>query len=127
MAVEVLQHINIRAADVERSKDFYVRVLGLRVGPRPPVASFGYWLYLGGEPVIHLVQRAPDSPPAAATGAIDHVAFRGVDLAETRGVLQAQGVPFREALIPRDGTVQLFLHDPDGVKIELNFDPACPP
>ena len=41
MAVDVLQHINIHAADVGRSKDFYVRVLGLRVGPRPPVQSIG--------------------------------------------------------------------------------------
>jgi catechol 2,3-dioxygenase-like lactoylglutathione lyase family enzyme len=126
MAVDVLQHINIHAADVERSKDFYVRVLGLQVGPRPPVASFGYWLYLGGEPVIHLVRRAPDSRPAAGSGAIDHVAFRGVNLAATRDVLHEEGVTYREAVIPRDGTVQLFFSDPDGITIELNFRP-CPP
>jgi len=123
MAVDVLQHINIHAADVERSKDFYVRVLGLRVGPRPPVASVGYWLYLGAQPVVHLVQRKTEVPPAAGNGAIDHVAFHGTDLDSTRRVLQAAGVPFREAVIPRDRSTQLFVHDPDGIKIELNFDP----
>ena len=122
MAVDALQHVNIHAADVERSREFYVRVLGLQVGPRPPVASFGYWLYLGGQPVIHLVQRAADAPPPGASGAIDHVAFRGIDLAATRDVLRAEGVPFREAVIPRDQSIQLFVHDPDGVKIELNFE-----
>ena len=123
MGVDVLQHINIHTAEVDRSKDFYVRVLGLRVGPRPPVATVGYWLYLGAQPVIHLVERPADAPPGQGTGAIDHVAFHGTDLASTRGILHAEGVSFRETVIPRDGTIQLFLHDPNGVKIELNFDP----
>jgi len=122
MAVDVLQHINIHAADAERSKDFYVRVLGLSVGPRPPVASVGYWLYLGAQPVVHLVQRTTQAAPGVGTGAIDHVAFHGTDLDSTRRVLQAEGVPFREEVIPRDRSVQLFVHDPDGIKIELNFD-----
>ena len=123
MAVDVLQHINIHAADVERSKDFYVRILGLRVGPRPPVESVGYWLYLGAQPVIHLVQIQADGPLAQGKSAIDHVAFHGTDLVSTRGVLHAEGVSFREAVIPHDRSIQLFFHDPDGVKIELNFDP----
>ena len=123
MAVDVLQHINIHAADAERSKDFYVRVLGLRVGPRPPVASVGYWLYLGAQPVVHLVQRTTDVASARGSGAIDHVAFHGTDLDSTRQVLHTAGVPFHEAVIPRDRSIQLFVHDPDGIKIELNFDP----
>ena len=127
MAVDMLQHINIHVADVERSKQFYTRVLGLRVGPRPPVASVGYWLYLGDQPLIHLVQRpAAGNLPTAGNGAVDHVAFHGIDLDATRRLLQADGLSFHETVIPRDGTIQLFVHDPDGVKIELNFD-SCPP
>ena len=122
MPVDALQHINIRARDVERTRDFYVRILGLRVGDRPPFTSTGYWLYLGAEPVIHLVQKMSDEPPSAATtGAIDHVAFRGIDLEGTRQALVREGLAFREALVPRDNSVQLFVHDPDGVRIELNF------
>jgi catechol 2,3-dioxygenase-like lactoylglutathione lyase family enzyme len=123
LAVDVLQHINIHAEDLERSKTFYVRVLGLSVGPRPPVASVGYWLYLGAQPVVHLVQGAPGSPSGAQTGAIDHVAFHGTDLDALRRTLRAEGVPFQERVIPRDQSIQVFVHDPDGVKIELNFDP----
>lgn len=122
MPVASLQHVNIHCQDVDRTRDFYVRILGLRVGDRPPVASVGYWLYLGQHPVIHLVQRAEDaSPSGAATGAIDHVAFQGTDLEATRQALKAAGLVFREAIVPQDGTVQIFVHDPDGVKIELNF------
>ena len=126
MGVDMLQHVNIRARDLEASKEFYVGAVGLRVGPRPPVASVGYWLYLGDEPVIHLVQIPPDQA-AAGSGAVDHIAFHGVDFEAARARFAALGIPFREALIPRDGTRQLFVHDPDGVKIELNFDPARPP
>jgi catechol 2,3-dioxygenase-like lactoylglutathione lyase family enzyme len=122
MAVDALQHINIRTTDVERTRDFYVRVLGLREGDRPPFTSTGYWLYLGTEPVIHLVQKTSDEPASRAdTGPIDHIAFRGIDLEGTREALARAGLAFREAIVPRDHSVQLFVHDPDGVRIELNF------
>ena len=122
MAVDALQHINLRSADVERSREFYVDVIGLEVGPRPPIASVGYWLYLGTVPVIHLVQQSAEAASRSGSGAVDHVAFHGVDFEGTRGRFRASGIAFHEAVIPRDGTRQLFVHDPDGIKIELNFD-----
>jgi catechol 2,3-dioxygenase-like lactoylglutathione lyase family enzyme len=120
--VDGLQHINIRASDVNRTRDFYVRAVGLRVGHRPPFQSIGYWLYLHDEAVIHLVQKTSDERPAASTtGAIDHIAFRGVQLAATRDTLAREGIAFEERLVPRDRSVQLYVIDPDGVRIELNF------
>ena len=122
MPIDGFQHVNIRTTDADRARDFYVRALGLRVGDRPPFASVGYWLYLGDVPVVHLVQLAPDDTREPGTGRLDHVAFHGVDVDATRQTLQAAGIPFREAIVPRDNTVQIFIHDPDGLKIELNFD-----
>jgi len=127
VSVDQLQHVNIRCADVHRSRDFYVNAIGLREGDRPPFASIGYWLYAGHVPVIHIVQRrAGDTVRFSGGGAIDHVAFRGVDLEGTRVQLRAGSVAFEEAVVPRDGAVQLFVVDPDGVKIELNFEAAHP-
>jgi len=123
MAVDALQHVNLRVRDLEASKDFYARVVGLRVGARPPVASVGYWLYLHDDPVIHLVEQSAGDGRAAGSGVVDHIAFRGVDFEQTRDHFRALGILFREAVIPRDGTRQLFVHDPNGVKIELNFEP----
>jgi len=122
MPIDGFQHINIRSADVERTRDFYVRVLGLRVGDRPPFASTGYWLYLGDTPIVHLVQRNPGDDVHAGSGNLDHVAFRGVDVEATRDTLTAAGIPFREAIVPRDQTLQIFVLDPDGIKLELNFE-----
>ncbi len=123
MPVDAFQHLNLRAANVEAAREFYTRVLGLRVGDRPPFASTGYWLYLGDQAVVHLVQR-PSGEAAQPGGALDHVAFRGIDLDATLRALTEAAIPFQQAVVPRDGNVQLFLHDPDGLKIELNFAPA---
>jgi len=122
MPIDGFQHVNIRTTDVERARDFYVRALGLRVGDRPAFASVGYWLYLGDVPVVHLVQLAPDDRRAPGSGRLDHVAFRGVDIEVTRQTLTAAGIPFREQIVPRDNTIQIFIHDADGLKLELNFD-----
>jgi catechol 2,3-dioxygenase-like lactoylglutathione lyase family enzyme len=122
MPIDGFQHVNIRTADVERARDFYVRALALRVGDRPPFGSVGYWLYLGDVPVVHLVQLAVDDRREPGSGRLDHVGFHGVDIEATRRTLTAAGIPFREAIVPRDRTVQIFIHDPDGLKLELNFD-----
>ena len=122
MPIDGFQHVNIRTTDAERARDFYVRALGLRVGDRPPFASSGYWLYLGDVPVVHLVQLPPDDRREPGSGRLDHVAFHGVDLEGTRETLAAAGIPFREAVVPRDNTRQIFIHDHDGLKIELNFE-----
>jgi catechol 2,3-dioxygenase-like lactoylglutathione lyase family enzyme len=122
MPIDGVQHVNIRSRDLDVARDFYVRALGLRVGDRPPFASVGYWLYLGARPVVHLVQLAADDTREPGSGRLDHVAFHGVDLLGTKQMLEAAGIPFQEKVVPRDNTVQLFIHDPDGLKVEINFD-----
>ena len=122
MPIDGFQHVNIRTTDAERARDFYMRALGLSVGDRPPFTSFGYWLYLGDQPIVHLVQLGPDETREPGSGRLDHVAFRGVDLERTRDTLHAAGIPFREAVVPREQTVQIFIDDPDGLKLELNFE-----
>lgn len=130
MAVEMLEHFTVRCTDLDRTRNFYVEFIGLRLGPRPAFDFSGYWLYLGDQPVVHLVLesewddgRAPRDPllPPPETGALDHIAFRGADLQGTRAKLRAQGIAFRERPVPGKPLHQLFVHDPDGVMIELNF------
>jgi catechol 2,3-dioxygenase-like lactoylglutathione lyase family enzyme len=121
MPVTALQHVNIRCADVERSRTFY-RLLGLIDGDRPPFASMGYWMYAGAEPVVHLVQKkVGEAVLGPGTGELDHVALGAAGLATMRAELNRHGIAFREAVVPRDGSVQLFVPDPDGVTLELNF------
>lgn len=125
MPLESLQHVNIRCADAAASRDFYVKVVGLKEGYRPPFNFGGHWLYLGEVAVIHLVQKPPgEKPLGPGSGELDHVAFGGSDLSGMRARLKASGLPFEERVVPRDGIIQLFVRDPEGVKLELNFPAA---
>jgi catechol 2,3-dioxygenase-like lactoylglutathione lyase family enzyme len=55
------------------------------------------------------------------TGRLDHIAFEATGFEAMRQHLRAKGVEFRENIVPRSGAAQLFLFDPDGVGVELNF------
>jgi len=119
MPLTSLDHYTIRTADLDRSLDFYAETLGLEIGARPPFTFPGAWLYCGAHPVVHLV--GVDDQAEADTGAIDHLAFRASDVAEFTRRLAARGVAFEERDVPASDLHQVFLKDPDGVRIEINF------
>jgi catechol 2,3-dioxygenase-like lactoylglutathione lyase family enzyme len=129
MGVQALEHVTIRCADLKATRDFYVELVGLREGARPDFPFRGHWLYLGGIPVVHLVDASDKGcawggEPGAAqgdTGAFDHVAFKGDDFAAMRAQLVERGVAFRERVVPGGALSQIFVRDPDGVLVEINF------
>jgi len=124
MTLGSLQHVNIRCADLEKARLFYVGI-GLQEGDRPPFASTGHWLYAKGMPIIHLVQAAPaERADGAGTGAIDHIALAADGLDEMRSTLARRGIAYEEMRVPRDNIVQILVRDPDGVRIELNYPEA---
>ena len=132
MPLGVLQHFTIEPSDLERTKNFYCDVLGLEDGDRPPLGFPGYWLYSGGVPTVHLLgKRKPREGIVVRgtkkkfkdTGRFDHVAFSATNIAGVRKRLKSKKVKFREQVIPRTGGQQIFLYDPDGVGVELNFPP----
>ena len=125
-----LQHYTIEPQDLEKTKDFYVDVLGLENGERPPLGFPGYWLYSGGQAIVHLM--GPRTPLEGIvvrgtqkkfedTGRLDHIAFAASDVEGVRKRLKARNVQFREQIVPRTGDTQIFLYDPDGIGVELNF------
>ena len=125
MPVRQINHVNLRIcrSQIDAVKDFYVDVLGLAVGHRPPFRSSGYWLYAGDSPVVHLVEAEEASNPAAAdTGAIDHLAFHCSGYGEMQSRLVEAGAAFDAARVPQTGQRQLFFADPVGIRIELLFD-----
>jgi catechol 2,3-dioxygenase-like lactoylglutathione lyase family enzyme len=133
MPLQLLEHYTIRSADMEATRDFYSKAIGLKVGKRPPLAFPGYWLYCGETPVVHLVPLADPKAirgmvkvPAAngdkpGGGAVDHVAFRAQNAPAMRRRLKAAAIPFEERVQPGSGLVQMFLDEPNGVTVEINF------
>jgi catechol 2,3-dioxygenase-like lactoylglutathione lyase family enzyme len=128
MPAESLNHYTIQARDVEKTKDFYEQIVGLKVGDRPPLNFPGYWLYCGGTPTVHLLgyqanaKVIPDGPSyPAETGRLDHIAFSCTGLKDMKATLQANSIKYDERVLPRLNMTQLFYLDPDGIAVECNF------
>jgi catechol 2,3-dioxygenase-like lactoylglutathione lyase family enzyme len=137
-----LNHYSIRTADLDACRRFYTEVLGLAVGPRPAFPFPGLWLYEGdttvwANAVVHIIGTDGSDPnglqgylgdrdkaASKGTGVVDHVAFFATGLAPMRARLKGLGIDARERTVPGLGLHQLFLDDPNGVVIELNYPAA---
>ena len=137
MGIEQLDHYSIRTPDLARAMRFYEDVLGFRSGPRPPFNSAGAWMYAApaagdsaGRAIVHLsqVDGAPRSVDGTGgtggTGALDHIAFAASGIGALHARLDRLGMVFRERRVPDLGLHQVFVKDPDGVTIELNYAAA---
>ena len=131
MPLTKLEHYLVLTDDMEATRDFYVEALGMHVGPRPPLAFPGYWVYVGDTPCIHIAEwktytahslskGIEVTSKAPGTGPVDHIAFNGVDYDELVSRLERRGVQARRNEQPGGALRQLFLEDPNGVKIEIN-------
>ncbi len=124
MGLSGVHHVNIgcRPKDIPAIEKFYGAVLGLTTGYRPDFPNKGLWLYMGDHPLIHVVVRFPDDWPGSdeTKSSWDHVAFNVTDVADYRRRLTACGAHFDEQNVP-DAGFQIFVRDPVGNKIELNF------
>lgn len=128
MAIKELNHINIRTDKMEETKDFFVDVVGLTIGWRPPFDSHGYWLYCADVPIVHLSLSDPEGDPrTVASGrgdGLDHIGLAAHDLSGTEETLTRHGVTYRKCLASGGRLVQVFFLDPNGVQVELAFDAA---
>lgn len=123
-------HYNLRAPRplLEALRDFYVDIVGLEVGARPPFESGGYWLYAGGADVLHLSEASSGETLSTGGGTVfDHVAFRCAGRREFEQLLTERGIPYDVARVPLTGQVQLFFTDPAGHGVELNFSSEANP
>jgi catechol 2,3-dioxygenase-like lactoylglutathione lyase family enzyme len=132
MALTQMEHFLVLTEDIETTREFYCGALGLALGPRPPLKFRGYWVYLGNTPCIHIAdagsytahcraQGMPVSSPAPGTGPLDHIAFNAHDYDGVLERLRRHGVSVACNDPPGARLRQLFLSDPNGLKIEINF------
>lgn len=127
MGVTGLDHILLLCEDVDATADFYSRALGLTVGPRPEFDFAGRWLYAGSVPCVHLGDRGEFQRSerrrerGAAAAKIDHVAFTATDHDAMLATLEREGVVAERRAMPGGGIRQLYVIDPDGTRVEINF------
>jgi hypothetical protein len=80
----------------------------------------GAWLYSGDAAILHVIGGRPKAELRA--GVIDHMAFTGRDLAGTLKTLESRGIAHTCRQQVTSGTWQVFFHDLNGAKVELDFD-----
>jgi catechol 2,3-dioxygenase-like lactoylglutathione lyase family enzyme len=137
MPLERIEHFLVAADDIDATRDWYARVLGLTPGPHPDFGFPVHWMYIGDADVVHIgpsakaatdAQRAylgrTSQAGASGTGAIDHIAFHASGLREIVSRLKAEGIAYTQRRANGQAVVQVFFHDPNGIKIELNFPAA---
>lgn len=134
-----LNHLSIRTLEIEKTTAFFTQLLGLTVGPRPDFPFPGAWLYNGSHDdwsnsVVHLIAIDKNNPKGLqqylgdrdpltlkGSGAVDHIAFFATGLEEKLKQLKALALPYQERTVPVIGLHQIFLEDPNGIVIELNY------
>lgn len=124
MPVTAMNHFTILTDDLPSTLAFYEEHLNLISGARPPFTFPGAWLYAEGgrgkDPILHIV--AGIKKERLVKGVIDHMAFSGKGLAEAVRKLTANKITYELRRLPEYGTWQLFFSDPNGAKVEIDFD-----
>jgi catechol 2,3-dioxygenase-like lactoylglutathione lyase family enzyme len=125
MSAGVLDHFNIRTRKLAETVRFYEEILGLKNGDRPNFAFPGAWMYSEGKPVVHLVDISPTSEPQKPdSGVVHHVAFASRGFSAMKDRLKSKGMAFESRQVPGGDLWQIFVNDPNGVMIELNYEAA---
>jgi catechol 2,3-dioxygenase-like lactoylglutathione lyase family enzyme len=130
VTVTAIDHILVLSDDIDATRDFYCRALGLTVGPRPPLEFPGYWLFGADGPCVHIADRVVYNERArdlglgtadeGVPGRIDHVAFAATDYSAAAERLERDGIAAIANVVPDAAMRQLFFSDPGGVRIEVN-------
>ena len=134
MPISHIEHFLVASDDIDATRDWYARVLGMKSGPHPDFGFPVHWMYLGEVDIVHIGPSAKNAneiqkkyigrtsqDAGAGTGALDHIAFRATGLRQMLQHLRAENVQFSQRRANGQALFQLFLYDPNGVKIELNF------
>ena len=119
-----IDHINIRTDRMGESCAFYERLLKLTRDAPPGLdpERFAWLRNADGQPIIHIATPAEDeSASLSGTGHLHHVAFTCSDYADWHGRIEAMGLAYEVNDFPAARLRQLFVLDPDGIRLEFNF------
>jgi catechol 2,3-dioxygenase-like lactoylglutathione lyase family enzyme len=126
MEIKDILHVAIRTMDLGATRKFYEEVLGLKLDPKRPdsVPAPGVWLDFK-DTQIHVIAGpkayGDTDPNTFGSGTIDHMAVRAVGYDAWRAHLERHGVDYRQNNVRDLNMWQIYVRDPSGVVIELQF------
>jgi catechol 2,3-dioxygenase-like lactoylglutathione lyase family enzyme len=126
-----MEHVLVLSDDINASREFYTTIVGLQLGARPPLEFPGFWLYAGATPCLHLADRQSYLAHAerlglsvmhepTGRGPVDHIAFNASDYDAVCARVQRSGLSAVRNTVAGGAIRQLFLDDPNGVRVEIN-------
>jgi catechol 2,3-dioxygenase-like lactoylglutathione lyase family enzyme len=134
MPISHIEHFLVASDDIDATRDWYARVLGMKSGPHPDFGFPVHWMYVDNIDIVHIGPSAKQAGEIQkkylgrtsqktdeGTGALDHIAFRATGLRRMLEHLRREKVPFSQRRANGQALFQLFLYDPNGIKIELNY------
>jgi catechol 2,3-dioxygenase-like lactoylglutathione lyase family enzyme len=132
MQLKNILHVAVRTMDIDATNKFYAEVLRMQVDPNRPdsIPAPGTWLNFG-DCQIHVI-AGPKAygefdPKTKGGGNLDHMAIRAVGFDAWKEHLTKHGVDYRQNNVRALGQWQLFIRDPNGIVIELQFIVANEP
>jgi len=134
MPISHIEHFLVASDDIDATRDWYARVLGMKSGQHPDFGFPVHWMYVDNIDIVHIGPSAGQAgeiqkkylgrtsqKSEEGTGAVDHIAFRATGLRQMLEHLKREKIPFSQRRANGQALFQLFLYDPNGIKIELNY------
>ena len=134
MPINMFDHYTVRAADFSAAQSCYSQIMGMRTELHTELGFSIALMFLGQQAVVHILETGPAldkflardgraflQQPERGTGNMEHVAFNGTEINKFRATLEAAGIDFTERTLNDYDVKQIFLNDPDGIEIEVNF------
>ena len=122
--IKGINHYNLRSDEETMGilKDFYINIVGLKLGERPAFKSKGFWLSAEGKDILHLSSTPNNELRDHHTNStFDHLAFSASNMPYYEKVLSENNIKYTYREVPEIRTKQLFFKDPVGNGIELIF------
>jgi catechol 2,3-dioxygenase-like lactoylglutathione lyase family enzyme len=120
-----LRHVALNVTDVQKSKEFYTEILGMRMVWEPDPAN----AYLSSGSDNLALHERPSGEKLETLQSLDHVGFTVESAEEVRAwadYLERKGVTVaKPPRNHRDGSFSLYLRDPDGNLVQILYLPEA--
>ena len=119
-----LGHVVLKVRDAQKSKEFYMRALGLKVANDAHDRGAVFLSFGTQHHDLALFQQATGEPPAKSQPGLHHVAWRLDNFEELKAAykeLKRMGIPL-DSTAEHNVTRSVYFFDPDGNRVELYCD-----